>query len=201
MPICFKESTDTYQIYVWKCDESLDELKKIRVLEPKIVSRLDDFKSESRKMQFLATRILLDLALGKHEIKYEGDGKPYLSKDGRHISITHDNEYAGIMVSQFACGIDIQEVSDKLKKVSHKFLNANDFNGKYEELEVLTKIWAAKESLYKVNGDPMVFFKEHMIVEQKNDNLLTGSIIHNKYGGDYQMKIHKLEKYYLVYTI
>ena len=99
------------------------------------------------------------------------------------------------------CGIDIQEITPKVMRVKSKFINENDIYWTSEKERDLTVLWCAKETLYKINGDPNIFFKEHMIIEESNEeNILIGKIIHPEYRKNYKLKVHFIENYCLVYT-
>ena len=66
----------------------------------------------------------------------------------------------------------------------------------------MTVLWCAKEALYKINGNPNIFFKEHMIIEEsEEENIIVGKIIHPEFRKDYKLKVHFIENYCLVYTL
>ena len=100
------------------------------------------------------------------------------------------------------CGIDIQEITPKVIRVKSKFINKNDIYFFSEKKKDLTVLWCAKEALYKINGNPNIFFKEHMIIEEsEEENIIVGKIIHPEFRKDYKLKVHFIENYCLVYTL
>ena len=81
------------------------------------------------------------------------------------------------------CGVDIERIDEKIKKVKDKFLNENEkkFSTKNNEI---TAIWSVKESSYKVEGDTIPL--KEIFVKKVKDNL-------------YKSRIHEME--YRVETI
>ncbi len=65
MPICNQIQINNFcRLIVWKTTESLEELLQIVHLTPSETAKLNSFGSQSRKIEFAATRCLLQLSLG-----------------------------------------------------------------------------------------------------------------------------------------
>ena len=109
---------------------------------------------------FLAVRKLLNIENPDININYDKNGKPYLNNN-KGISISHSNEFVGIGLSnEIDFGIDIQIKTDKIFNIQNKFLSKNELLQveSINDLESLTKIWSAKESIYKLLGKKLLIF-------------------------------------------
>ena len=201
MPILNKDISIQNNVKLWEITESWTELIDLFENDAEINTVIQNFQSESKKQQFLASRRLLKLEFGNWKTLHNPNGKPQPISNSSEISISHDRGIVGIIKSKNPCGIDIQEITPKVIRVKSKFINENDFYWQSEKEKDLTVIWCAKETLYKVNGNPNIFFKEHMVIEKSNqENILIGKIIHPEFRKDYKLKVHFIKNYCLVYT-
>ena len=201
MPLFHKNISLSSNVQLWDITEPWTDLIKLFDEDEEINSLILSTKNDSRKQQFLASRILLKNEFGDWKTTTNGNGKPYQINNSLEISITHDKGIVGLIKSTVPCGIDIQEITPKVIRVKSKFINKNDIYWTSEKEKDLTILWCAKEVLYKINGDPNIFFKEHMIIEEsEEENILIGKIIHPEYRKDYKMKVHFIQNYCLVYT-
>jgi phosphopantetheinyl transferase len=188
-------------ITVWKITESEEELFS-RVGDDEKVSKALLIKATIQRKQFLVSQILLQELNLKESIFKNINGKPLLN-NGEYISISHDTNFVAIMVSKYPCGIDLQSISSKVLKIKSKFVDDSDcFTTSLSE-EDLTLAWSVKEALYKINGDPMVYFKEHLrlISQNKDEMLLNALILHESYSQELKLRYRKLEDVFLVYNI
>ena len=73
------------------------------------------------------------------------DKKPKLKDGEKYFSISHSNEYIAIAVSDFDCGIDIEEIKNRdYKKISKRM----KFNS--DSLESFYMNWTKYEAEYKL---------------------------------------------------
>ncbi|ULQ56905.1 4'-phosphopantetheinyl transferase superfamily protein [Flavihumibacter rivuli] len=126
-----------------------------------------------KRLQHLAGRYLLPLLFNDfplEEILVADTRKPFLPEEQYHFSISHCGNYAAaIASSRYRVGIDIELVTPRIEKISHKFLTERekDFLQQWElfdrlQLELTTVLWSAKEAVYKWYGNGQVDFREHM---------------------------------------
>lgn len=153
-------------IYIWKIEESLDELKNVFLTKNSLV-RLTKIRSELQQRGFLSVRHLLYKAgYSDNDLFYDNLGKPHL-KDGNFISITHSFTFSAIIISETTLvGIDIEKQRDKILRIAHKFTTPKDYihlNDK-DLVRKLTIVWGAKESLYKIFGKEGLSFLRHIYV-------------------------------------
>jgi len=154
-------------VKIWSISEPLDVLFTQIDLTNQNQIRVNAMKSEQHQREFLSVRLLLKtLGYADIDLKYNANGKPYLS-DGNSISITHSKAFAAVAISPNPIGIDLEKYSDKLAKVQSKFvgyetcyLNQNDSDYSRK----LTRIWCAKEALYKLYSKSGISFKNQFLV-------------------------------------
>ena len=126
MPILNKDISIDNHVTLWKITESWTELFELFENDDELNNIIQTFKSEFKKKQFLASRLLLKMELGDWKTLNSSYGKPQPIDNSTEISITHDRGIAGIIKSLNPCGIDIQEITPKVIRVKSKFINKND---------------------------------------------------------------------------
>ncbi len=163
--ITVDEST---KVLIWKIEESYESLSDGIELTQHCRDRVDSMRSEMHRRGFMSVRHLLaEFGYTDHDLYYDEFGKPHL-KDGKQISITHSFEFAGIIVSDKPVGIDIEKQREKIQRIAHKFVGEteNKFVAQHNEdtTRVLTVIWGAKESLYKLYATAGLSFEQHIYI-------------------------------------
>jgi len=113
--------SSSINVYIWKIEESEDDLAQGIELTAHCQDRLGKMKSEMHRRGFLSIRHLMaEAGYVDKDLYYDEVGKPHL-KDGKHISITHSNQFTGIIVSEtHEVGIDIEMQRDKIIKSTLK---------------------------------------------------------------------------------
>ena len=138
-------------------NEFLDHLTDIEK------ERLTTFSSLKRRMEFTATRILRHSVFGFTHIHYTETGSPYIPNEG-FISISHAEGVVGIGFSKKEkVAIDLEQNSDQAMRLHEKFLNDREklaFN--CQCAQEMTKLWSAKEVLYKLASKKGIHFKEQL---------------------------------------
>jgi len=164
--LCIEEN-NLFRYGIWRIDEDEDALRKI--LGNEIFSA---HSNPGKRIEFLAVRALaMAMHTDPQSIKYQPAGKPYLTGNNTHISISHTKGYAAIMLSDMEnIGIDIERRSDRILKIRHKFIHSEEelnISGQQgNEIISLLLHWSAKESLFKAIPDEGVdFIKELRIYD------------------------------------
>lgn len=188
-------------ITIWKITETEGDLY-VMCDDLFITEKALSIKPITQRKQYLVTQLLLKHLNLSALLKKDVNGKPYLS-NGQHISISHDSEYVAIMVGEFSCGIDLQSISSKVLKIKHKFIHPEDFCSNSNNETELTLAWSCKEALYKINGNPLVFFKEHLrlISIDTQNALIKSTVLNENYSQNINLRYRKLDDIFLVYTI
>lgn len=124
--------------------------------------------TETRKQEWLATRILLKKILMKEKkIIYTNSGKPYLLNNQFYISISHTKKIAAIIVNKKKqVSIDIEYISPRIQNIQNYFLNKIEKkNLSQKELIIhLLLHWSAKEVIYKFLNKKEVEFKTQFYI-------------------------------------
>ena len=150
-------SVDGVDIFLWNLEESLSDLCGLLV----DVSLLESepyvtFKSEKRKREWVAVRVLLEQVCQKPvAICYASSGKPFLNPSDSYFSVSHTKDVVGIALAKMPVGIDLEQIGARPLQLSSRFLVEDEFNPfsvPYSDL-MATFMWSAKESVYKLFGD------------------------------------------------
>ncbi|PRX56591.1 4'-phosphopantetheinyl transferase family protein [Flagellimonas meridianipacifica] len=164
--------------YLWKVTESEHDLAKGVELTTHCQNRLESMKSEMHRRAFLSIRhLFFEAGYEDKDVYYSDFGKPYL-KDGNHISITHSHNFTGIIIGKKEeVGIDIEKQREKILRIAYKFTPIHEYRTLANTeaiIRKLTIVWGAKESLYKIYGEPGLSFLKHIDVSDfRFDDLKT----------------------------
>lgn len=160
------QKTD-FNSVIWEISESIEMLQAGIPLSDFELEYLGELKSELRKRQWLSYRnALMSIHDNTHiPIEYLSNGKPFLTNQSNHISVSHSGNYAqAISSAGKRVGVDIEVYSDKAFRVRHKFMSKleieNAENRSPEKIAIYT--WCAKEAMYKAMGLEGVIFAEDM---------------------------------------
>ncbi len=157
------------KIKLWKIN--IGELNNFE-LDVYDSSLIKSKKSQLAKEQFLAVRKILHLENPSYKIRYDESGKPSINSD-LNISISHSNLIAGIVFSGFnQTAIDIEDKESKIINIQNKFLNESEkLKDEYQsDVDYLTKIWTAKESIYKALGIKGISFSDNIVIKNIKKN-------------------------------
>lgn len=167
MPVLFKYTEPL--LGVWKIEESSEELLSMLELQSEYLPFLQQIKTEKRRQEWLASRVLLkELAGEELLIAYHDDGAPYLPDSSLSLSISHTNGYAAVLLQkQESAGIDIEYHSNRVLKIRSRFMSSKEDASVCpdHEVEHLLVHWCAKEALFKMIRQRDVDFIEHLHVE------------------------------------
>lgn len=200
--------TPSITVYIWKVEETEEELAKDIVLTPACAERMLGMKSEQHRKGFLSIRHLLAIAgYEDKDLYYNEFGKPFL-KDGNRISITHSHEFTGIIVAQHSdeVGIDIEMQRDKILNIAHKFTPIEEYKTLANTdaiVRKLTIVWGAKESLYKIYAQSGLSFLHHIDVKEFDleDSDSIAEIIYKGKSSAYTIDFLEFEGYTCVYAV
>jgi phosphopantetheinyl transferase len=165
MPLLkIKALNETTQCYVWKITESFDELFRTVALKDVSLARLEGMRSESHQKGFLSVRrLLIEAGYTDFDLYYDEFGKPHL-QDGKHISISHSNDFSVIVISEVNIGADLEILKDKTVKLAPRFMDVSHLHNLSEEdlLQKATVVWGIKESVFKIKNEIGISFKDHI---------------------------------------
>ncbi|MCD7962338.1 MAG: 4'-phosphopantetheinyl transferase superfamily protein [Rikenellaceae bacterium] len=168
---------------IWEISDveqcELNELK----LFPKATCYLNSLGSASRRKEWMAWHYLVRKFIGEYEVNYDRNGAPYLIGRSGFISISHCDNYTGLLYDEKnPCGIDIENSSRKIDKITPRFLRSDENILLHEEKLPELLIWCAKETLYKFYGEKGIDFLNDIKIDKINitENQMSG-IIKDRY--------------------
>ena len=180
MPAIFIQKSPA--IGIWKIEESWQEMSeslRINNNYSRVIEHyLNNIKSDKRKQEWLAVRLLLAYLAGTEAyIDYLENGAPVLRNSPYNISISHTTGFAAVILSNKEHpGIDIEYHSGRALKLCRKYLGAKElelfdslrsekpasFDNHSKQTKLATICWCAKETAYKALGLTEVDFINHL---------------------------------------
>lgn len=171
---------------IWRIDETEEEL--LVKLNP---SRTDSIHFESIqhpriRLESIASRMIVKELTEKFGYEYNGifknkNGKPFLYNSPLHISYSHTEQFASAIIhTEKPCGIDLEHIQEKMRRVSSRFLSEKELGYTGNDLEKICIYWCAKEAMYKLYNLKDTEFKGNLKVspfEKGQEGELEG-IIH-----------------------
>ena len=179
MPLLLKKEENNNTTLVWRISEPLEELISLSTN-----TDYSHVKSEKRKKEFLACRILLNYYNKDLKISYSENGSPNLNNH-QYISVSHSGDLVCIIISDKKIGIDIEQISDKSLLLKEKFINSHHTKLNKEKS---TLIWCIKESVFK--------FHEIGNVDFIKDIFVPDFILKDSGEMDIKFKNNTLKSYY-----
>jgi len=194
---------------LWKIEESFSDL--IQMADMEGGHKFQNIGKSVKKNQESVTGWVLIKYLSQHYgIEYHGiikdeHNKPFLAKDQAHISIAHSFPYVAAQLHlDKPVGIDIENFTDKILKIEHKYLNEQEILDANHELAKLMVYWSAKEALYKIHGRKKISFEEQLEInpfELQQSGILEGKIINNHTIEIIELFFKVVDDYVTVYTL
>ena len=155
------------RVYLWKIDETLEELQDAVTLHPSDQKKYDSLNHLEKQREFLALRSCLSEHFGENpEVHYYATGKPYL-KSPEKISFSHTWGYAAAIVSQeLEVGLDLELYRPGIQKVARKYMRVEESNTLKDDssVEHLLSYWGAKEAMIKITGNRRLDFRKQLRV-------------------------------------
>ncbi len=142
--------------------------------EHKLLSKINN---SNRKQEFIQIRALRNKTIGEIEIDYNADGKPFLVDSKEFISISHSQNFIGILKAPFNVGLDIEEINERISKIRNRFLNEKELKLFSSSIENLTIAWTLKEALFKLNSRNGIYFRKELLIEEKTDFGFIGKML------------------------
>lgn len=169
MSLFLQHTEPSYRWGVWKMDETLDELLDMLPQQETYLQGMQRFSAEHRRLEWLSVRVLLFILFGEEkEVAYYPSGKPYLADNSASVSISHTRGYVSVIIGEVGkeVGIDIEQYSERVHKVAHKYMRADEIISSYQGTDTWSLLlhWSAKEVMFKCMNTPEVDFREHLHV-------------------------------------
>jgi len=155
---------------LWHITEPEDRLRDVARLFPEEEFAVAAIRGEGRRREFLAARVLLHQMSGRTErgeLFKDTAGKPHLRDSLFYVSISHTTNYSAAIAHPNPCGIDVQRIVPRIRRLAGKFVGPGERIQLTPEHELLQLhlIWSAKEAMYKAFGRRKLDFREHLFVD------------------------------------
>jgi len=152
-------------VAVWKLTETEKELLLLRNLSAKEASYLSNLSNKRRRIEWLASRVLLQKLLEQNiQIDYLPNGKPILTHPNYFFSLSHSKDFVAVIVSEHKeVGIDIEKIRGNMETLKGKFLSLQELKTINSSDNFLLHLyWGAKEAMYKIYSLYHPLFMEHL---------------------------------------
>jgi phosphopantetheinyl transferase len=209
LPLILEENIkNSIIIGVWRITESLGELEADYILPPSDLDEINNTNLHKRKIEKYITRLLAKQILEKHfNQKYQGllrleTGKPKLINLPLEISVSHCENYLSVLISNNdKAGIDLQNLNDKIEKVSKRIFSEDELNQIGDDKQLLARAWSAKEAMFKYYEKGQINFKRDLHLKNITDsNSFYGILFRDK--KEYKINLGTIQlskSYQLVY--
>lgn len=115
--------------------------------------RVASFKSEHRRLEWLATRALLHHVLGQEAtLDYLPSGRPVLVDADEEVSITHSGPLVALAIAPagLEIGIDLESNLERAYRLMPRYLSDDEQAALVHHPDDAALLWCAKEAIYKL---------------------------------------------------
>lgn len=195
---------------LWHILESEEELLDRLQAGARELEELSIIRNETRRLEWLACRILLkQLAYSQQvnytELKKDSFGKPYLAGSPAFISLSHSFPFAAaILNTEKEVGIDIEKSRSQLLRIRHKFLNQKELSCAGDNLEKLCVFWTAKEALYKLYGKRGLHLQEDIQIdpfELEEEGEIIGRLVTKQIKESFTLHYHRYQDLHVCFSL
>ncbi len=170
MPIIKEfETIEGCHVVVWEVSENLDWFQNHVFVTDNEQADFLTISHPIKQLEWFAGRAAVQYIV--RPFVYDGlikdqYGKPHLRNHDAQISVSHTAKYVVVAFhNKKPVGVDLERVSEKIRRISHKFLNDKELATANDNLEKLAAYWCAKEALYKLHGTKQLSFKQNISVQ------------------------------------
>ena len=210
MPIInLHEVNGNIHLAVWKISEDIAELRNSVTLSEKDEVILSEIKHSGKAVEFLAGRMLCFEAFLKLGLKHEPIfrntyGKPEMPDSTYGISLSHTADFVVLALGKgLDMGVDIEKPNEKMRRIGSRLFSQEELIHCNDELVHFSKVWSAKEVLYKIYMKREIDFKKHLFVSpiDKDWTQMLGVISKDSYKKNVTLNFIQLEGYYICFNI
>jgi phosphopantetheinyl transferase len=166
MPVYKKKIENEALTGIWIIEETESDLLRCFENNKAVLLQIEAARNESRRCEMLAVRALLKELTGEEKtICYQTNGKPVLSDNSFHISISHTKGFAAVILHPSKqIGIDIERISDQAYKLKSRFTSIKEREAIDNRDEPVVSLlhWSAKETMFKMLSQEGIDFAKHL---------------------------------------
>lgn len=151
------------ELVVWKISESEKSLLNKLSLTTAQQEALSTRKTAQGRQGYLAVRLaLVNLGVAMDQLVVSPEGIPLLPN--AFCSLSHSQDYAAAVCAKGNLGVDIEAYRPKIERIAPKFVHQNEvkFLSHLENIKGLTRLWTAKEAVYKALKTAGLSFSEQI---------------------------------------
>ena len=188
------------QLAVWEITEEVVELSLPLNLNKLQQEELAIRQTINGKKGYLAVRnALKSLGQSTTELMVASDGAPEIPE--KFCSMSHSLQYAVVGVANRPVGVDIEQHRPQIERIAKKFLHQEEAKQVPEHHKIvwLTRLWTAKEALYKVMRQPGLSFAEQILVTpfSLNQGIGSATVFTQESSHDFQLEFFTFDQHHL----
>lgn len=153
MPFLQTIERDDVRISFWRTTERQSEMLSFLPADKGYAQRIAGFKSERRRLEWLAVRALLHHVLGDEAaIDYLPSGRPLLVDTDQELSITHTGDLVALAIAPagLEIGIDLERKYERAYQMMARYLSDEEQAKLVRHPDDAALLWCAKEAIYKL---------------------------------------------------
>lgn len=180
MPLLQTIQHSNIAISLWKITEAEDELIKQLGFTPQMPS------NPTRRLERLATMVLLKSRGFDPNYRYDEQNRPYLPGCNYKISISHTTGLVAVAFSSDQeVGVDVESVNRNFQGVAGKYLTTREaYQSNLYKHEHFALIWSVKEAIYKLPWGRSLVFSRDIEVLLEPDNVDRGWLLSRVFDGE-----------------
>lgn len=180
------------KLILWKIEETEQELIYLLDLPLSEKQKLENRKTPSHRLEFLASRACFcSLGISIKNLHFKENGAPYLDAQ-EYCSLSHTQNYSAAVVSQKQVGVDVEIYRENIVKIAPKFVHKKEMFAlsSKNQIFLLTRLWTAKEAVYKAFGTAGIHFSSQIEVHSFSMSDKKGFAMLTHLGKEYSFTLH-----------
>ena len=204
MPVFFQQQiNESTRLGIWKIEETEEFFRDNVPLHR-------DVTHPHKRLQHLAGRFLLRFLYPDFPyelIQIADTRKPFLPDARFQFSISHCGDFAAAIVSMSTnVGIDVEIPVETIGRIRNKFLSSEErdhfgINGGEQDFALLTKLWSAKEAVFKWYGHGSVDFRQHIVLKKIDHARMQIACRFEKTGEDLNIEYREFPQIVLAWVV
>ena len=194
----------------WKIEESTTSLVEECCLKEDDLIAWNSIRHPAKRLEWLSSRAALRcvqqaMHLPVLSVYKDKKGKPFVRGMIYHISLANSYPYGVAVLHRLhAVGIDIEQPSDKLRRVQHKFLSDPEIASIGSHPVRRCIYWCIKECLYKLYGRKRLSLRDNITVHSIHlgkSIRATASVCVNYDTTHYRLEGIAINGFFIIYSI
>lgn len=165
------------------------------------LEKLKTITAPQKRLEYLTSLRLVKQQFGKNSVLSKNKyGAPFINGEAKYVSLSHSFPKVVLAISDYVCGVDVEEIKPKVLRIASKFLNPFEIEQTENTSTKTTLFWSAKETIFKIYQKGAVDFKDHIHLKLLDDESIKAQFLKEN-GFEIILKYKVLEPYVLVYGV